>query len=273
LEIQTYIQLNLGVNFLKNDKMKLPTFGKNAIQSYIDFETSTNKVRFGFEGVRLFVEVNEVKKYITGIADEILVDTIAESTTGAGITIDGSLIKDGVLSKKTPLITTPVGTVTVTEYGDGVNMTTILTLTEFVIGAIPAAAAALAIGNIVGSLPASPGVHIEDVFAFSLSLKLPGAAVNADLGLGSVIGSGANATLQAVGATSEDRLTGQTVPTAAAGGTVTKALVRAASGGISLNIAANVKNIFLNAAGTWAIVNEGNLTANGTIVIKWTKIA
>jgi len=170
-----------------------------------------------------------------------------------------------------PLVTTPVSTVTVEEYGDGKDMTTILTLTDFIVGHIPAAAAALSIGNIVATFPT--GVHIEDTLFQSLSLKLPGTVVNADLGLGSVIGSGTNAVLSAVGTTSEDRLTGQTVPTAPTGGTATVALVRANVAGISLNVAASVKNIFLNAAGTWNVDNHANLTATGTIIIKWNKIA
>ena len=170
-----------------------------------------------------------------------------------------------------PLVTTPVSTVVVTEYGDGKDMTTILTLTDFIVGALAGTAAALAMGNIVAAFPT--GAHIEDTFFQSLSLKCAGTAVNSDTGLGSVTGSGVQSVLSGVGATSEDRLTGQTVPTAAAGGAVTVALVRAAVAGISLNVAASIKNVFLNSAGTWNANNTGNLTATGTIVIKWNKIA
>jgi len=170
-----------------------------------------------------------------------------------------------------PLITTPVTTVTIVEYGDGKDMTTTLTLTDFVVGALAGAAAALAIGNIVAAFPA--GNHIEDIFFQSLSLKCAGTAVNSDTGLGSVVASGTQSVLSGVGATSEDRLTGQTIPTAVGGGAVTVALVRANVAGISLNVAANIKNVFLNSAGTWNVNNTGNLTATGTLVIKWNKIA
>jgi hypothetical protein len=170
-----------------------------------------------------------------------------------------------------PLVTTPVGTVIVQEYGDGKDMTTILTLTDFIVGALAGTAAALAMGNIVAAFPA--GVHIEDTFFQSLSLKCAGNAVNTDTGLGSVVGSGVQNLLSGVGTTSEDRLTGQTIPTAATGGAVTVALLRGNVAGISLNVTASIKNLFLNSAGTWNVNNTGNLTATGTIVIKWNKIA
>lgn len=171
------------------------------------------------------------------------------------------------------LMTTPVGTVVINEYGDGRDITTVLTLTDFIVGALAGAGAALGIGNIVAAFPA--GAHVENWYYQSLSLKAVGTAVNTDTGLGSVIASGAVSVLSGTG-TFEDRLTGQTVPTAAGGGAVTTALLNPTAGvqtGIALNVAASVKNVFLNAAGTWNANNTGNLTATGTIVIKWTKAA
>ncbi len=171
------------------------------------------------------------------------------------------------------LMTTPVGTVVINEYGDGRDITTVLTLTNFIVGALAGAGAALGIGNIVAAFPA--GAHVENWYYQSLSLKAAGTAVNTDTGLGSVIASGAVSVLSGTG-TFEDRLTGQTVPTAAGGGAVTTALLNPTAGvqtGIALNVAASVKNVFLNAAGTWNANNTGNLTATGTIVLKWTKAA
>jgi len=166
---------------------------------------------------------------------------------------------------------TPVGTVTIKNYGDGKNITTVLTLTDFIVGALAGAGADLGVGNIVFAYPA--GQHFELVSSFSsLSLKCAGTPVAADLGLGSVIASGAVSTLNGTG-TFEDRLTGQTANTAVGGGTAINALKAATAGigtGISLNVAASVKNVFLNAAGTWNADNTGNLTASGTITLKWT---
>jgi hypothetical protein len=43
--------------------------------------------------------------------------------------------------------------------------------------------------------------------------------------------------------------------------------------GIALNVTGSVKDVFLNSAGTWNANNTGNLTATGTVVLKWTKLA
>ncbi len=207
------------------------------------------------------------------IADETTkaLDHITEKTSGHGVSIDGSLLKDGTLTKVTPHITTPVATVVVKEYGDGKNMVTELTLDGFIVGAIPAEAAALGVGNIVAAFPDAPSFHIEDVYYQELQLQLPGTPVNADLGLGSVIASGAVSVLSGT-TTFEDRVTGQTNPTAAVYGSSVKTMVRMAATGISVNLNNSVKNIFLNAAGTWNVNNAGNLLAKGKILIKWTKM-
>lgn len=171
------------------------------------------------------------------------------------------------------LTTTPVSTVTIAEYGDGRDITTVLTLTDFVVGALAGAGAALGLGNIVAAFPA--GAHVENWYYFSLSMKCAGTAVNTDTGLGSVIASGAIATLDGT-ATFENRLTGQTAATSSTGGTAAVALLNTTAGvqtGIALNVAASVKNVFLNSAGTWNVNNSGSLTASGTIVLKWTKAA
>lgn len=171
------------------------------------------------------------------------------------------------------LMTTPVSTVTVAESGDGRNITTVLTLTDFIVGALAGAGAALGLGNIVAAFPA--GQHLELVYSFSsLSLKAVGTPVTCKTGLGSVIASGAVSVLSGT-ATFQDRLTAQDIATAPAGGTAVSALKGATAGigtGIALNVAASVKNVFLNAAGTWNANNTGNLTASGTIVLKWTKM-
>lgn len=170
------------------------------------------------------------------------------------------------------LMTTPVSTVTIAEYGDGRDITSVLTLTDFIVGALAGAGAALGVGNIVAAFPA--GAHLELVYYQNLSLKAAGTAVNTDTGLGSVIASGAVSVLSGT-ATFEDRLTGQTIATAAGGGTAAAALLGATAGigtGIALNGASAVKNVFLNSAGTWNANNTGNLTATGTIVFKWTKM-
>lgn len=173
--------------------------------------------------------------------------------------------------QKTALGSTPVGTVTFNEYSTGKDVVTRLTLTNFVVGALAGAGAALGVGNIVYSFPA--GQHLELVYGFSsLSLTAAGTAVVAQTGLGSVIASGAVSVLSGT-ATFQNRATAQAITTDPAGGTAVSALVAATAGigtGISLNVAASVKDVFLNAAGTWNSNNTGSLLANGVITLKWT---
>lgn len=195
----------------------------------------------------------------------------SDGTTGT-LTVD-AVVTDSVKAK-TAIGTTPVATVSIVEYSTGKDVVTVLTLTDFVVGALAGAAAALGVGNIVYAYPA--GQHLELVSSFSsLSLKCAGTATATATGLGSVIASGAVSVLSGTG-TFEDRIVGQTINTSATGGTAVSALLAATAGigtGISLNVAGSVKNVFLNSAGTWHANNTGNLTASGTIVLKWTKMS
>lgn len=229
--------------------MKDPKFGSNRLQSFIDFFLGGRIRRFGIEDDSFFSEADGTKTNLFNKIGQFHVP----------------------VQQVTPLITTTVSTVSVAEYGDGRNFTTVLTLTDFIAGHIPAAAANLVIGAVVAAFPA--GAHIEDSYYQNLSLKLPGAVVNADVGLGSVVGEGVHAALSDADSGAEDRLTGQTISTAPTGGAATAALVKSVLTGISVNVAASVKNIFLNIAGTWNVNNHSDLTVTGTIVIKWTKMS
>lgn len=186
-----------------------------------------------------------------------------------------ALVSNYVRSK-TPLGSTPVTTVTFNEYTDGANVVTVCTLTNFIVGALAGAAAALGMGNIIYTFPTGD-MHTEVSYSFeSLVLTAAGTAVNADVGLGSVIASGAVSVLSGT-ATFEDRLTGQTIGTAASGGTAVSAgpicATAGALTGIALNGTGAVKNVFLNAAGTWNANNTSNLTASGKIYIQWARMS
>lgn len=200
------------------------------------------------------------------------------SATQTGVSQDGTLvsvfdsegIKPDSVQLRTPL-GTPSANTTVKEFGDGKNVTTVITLTDFVIGALAGVGADLGIGSVVYEFPA--GQHFELVYSLAdIVLTAAGTAVNTDTGLGSVVASGAVFVLGGTG-TFEDRLTGQTIATGPLGGAAVSALTAATAGigtGISLNTSASVKGVFLNSAGTWNADNTGNLTASGTIVTKWT---
>lgn len=169
-----------------------------------------------------------------------------------------------------------ISTITTTEFSTGADVVTVLTLNNFVVGALAGAGAALGMGNIVYTFPTGD-MHAEVCYSFeNLVLTCPGTAVNADVGLGSVVASGAVNVLSGT-STFEDRLTGQTIGTAASGGTAVSAGPIGATAGILTGIALNgtsaVKNVFLNAAGTWNANNTSSLLASGRIYIKWTRMS
>ena len=196
-----------------------------------------------------------------------------ESDTGNQKIGDGITPYASLAYAPAKLGSSPVSTVAVQEYGTAKNRTTVLTLTNFIIGAVPGAGA-LAIGNIVYAFPA--GQHFEQFYSFSaLAHTIPGTAVSVNTALGSVIASGAVATLAGT-ATFMDRLTQQAITTAAGGGAAVSAQTMATAGfgtGIANNVAASVKNVFLNGAGTWNANNAGNLLANGVIILQWVKMS
>jgi hypothetical protein len=169
---------------------------------------------------------------------------------------------------KTPIGSMPAGlsTITCVEYSTGRDIVVYLTLNNFVVGALAGAAAALAMGNIIYTLPA--GAQFTTVAYKNISLTAVGTAVAVDLGIGSIVGTGAQSVLSGVGATAEDYLTGVATTTGASGGTAVAQMV-AVTATIATNVAASVKDIFLNGAATWNANNTGNLTATGNISFKY----
>jgi hypothetical protein len=164
-----------------------------------------------------------------------------------------------------------VGTgVTAKEYGDGTIHRTVLTLTAVSLGA-PTAGGNSAHGALIYTFPA--GTHLHSVTGMSVGLTVGTVTTDTpDVGIGSVIGSGAQALLSGVGATSEDYITGQTAADCAATPTVVEPIgaVAGIHTGISLNGAAAAKTVHLNAADGWAAGVTGNLTADGEVTLVWT---
>jgi len=103
--------------------MKNPKFGKNAIQSYIEFDIPEGVVRFGEEDKKTFIEINEVKTYLTDASGNVIA-TIGEAAAGAGVTIEGiQFIDDGIsptanVVQKTVLTTLTAAQIVGTSAGD-----------------------------------------------------------------------------------------------------------------------------------------------------------
>jgi hypothetical protein len=182
-------------------------------------------------------------------------------------TINGAKTFSSALKTSAGVGTVGAGTVTAAEYGSGKEHLTILTLTNFVVGT-PAGGAAEVIGNKIYSFPA--GYHLHSHIYSNVGFTIAGTGQTPVWGIGSVVGSGAFAVLNGT-ATFMDYITEQTAGDTA--GTADPTFLPATAGlmtGISLNKAGDVKDVFLNAAETWAADNNAVLYANGTITIKWT---
>ncbi len=198
---------------------------------------------------------------------------VSNGAAGLNLVVDATGVSTNSVKAQTAIGTTPVGTVTIVEYSTGRDVLVELTLTNFIVGALAGAAAALGVGNIVYTVPA--GQHLELVYSLSsIVLTCVGTAVSTDTGLGSVIATGAVSVLDGT-ATFEDRLTGITITTAAAGGAAASSIAGATAGigtGIAVNGTGAIKNVFLNSAGTWNANNTGNLTASGKIYMKYSRV-
>jgi hypothetical protein len=156
--------------------------------------------------------------------------------------------------------------VTAVEYGTARSHVTVLTVSS-TLGAI-AGGANLALGKLVYTLPA--GAQIVKAAYMSMALDEVDGNITADtpdVGLGSVIASGAVALLGGT-ATFEDMITGQTA--ADCNGTAT---VKTIAGQIFVTEAAGAKTVHFNVADGWAAGGETACPIAGTIVIEWVAMA
>ncbi len=164
------------------------------------------------------------------------------------------------------------GTVTAIEYGDGYNHITVLTLTGIELGE-PDAGNALAFGDTLYTFP--EGIQVVEWFMQNVALTAVGETGDTpELGIGSIVATGAQATLGAAGATMEDYSVGAAVDSC--GGT-SEAVgpIGATAGiftGIALNDTSKVKSVCLNVADTWHASVTDSLIASGTVSFKWTTL-
>jgi hypothetical protein len=197
------------------------------------------------------------------------------SATQFGASVGGALVavvdNEGISPDSVRLRVaagTPGTNVTAKHYGDGKDVTTVLTLTAV---AFPIAGAANeAIGKLIYTFPA--GAHIHYASYGSLALTGGGVvdAATPDVGIGSVIATGAVDVLGGT-ATFEDYVTGQTWAATCNGTVQTMGPLCATAGalaGISLNKTTDAKTVHLNMAAAWAGADTVSVT--GTVTIRWT---
>lgn len=157
--------------------------------------------------------------------------------------------------------------VTAVEEQSGQQQVTKLTFTDLAVAAI-AAAAAEAVGKLLYTLPA--GAILVRAAYMDAGLEGTDALIDADtpdIGLGTLIGSGAVATLDLVGAAAENVLTGQL----AANCTGTRTVKGVTDQGLTI-APGDSHAVYLNVADTWAGADAG-LKATGTIILEWVNLS
>lgn len=254
----------------ENERLRLRVTVDNSGTATYSF-SDEDKVLFDYyDGVSrdLFYQVAE-----SGVTFQKDVTFAADASITGDLTVTGTSTLTGAqTSTATPVTTANVGTantgVTAVEYGDGVDHTTVLTVS--VTDAVDIADnAALADGYLLYTFPAGLIVVEQAYMTMALSVASTEAQADTpDVGLGTVIASGAVATLDGTG-TFEDLLTGQTA--ADSNGTATVALANPTAGVPFLIPAASAHTVHFNIADTWADDTGGDLTGDiaGTVVLKW----
>lgn len=168
----------------------------------------------------------------------------------------------GVQPELRTLLTQNVGVAansTVEEYGNGYQHVTKITITSFTQAVT---AAALGFGKKIYDFPQGI-IRFKKVFA-AITIAAPASTTTGEIGLGTVVASGAIATLGGT-ATFENILDGT-------------ANTETSSAGALTNIVANCEtdnpdgtttalDLYLNIAGTWEA--SENLTISGTVTLFW----
>ena len=155
----------------------------------------------------------------------------------------------------------------VKEYGDGFNHVTVLTCTALSFASEPDNET-LAVGDLIYTLPA--GAKIFDSSYMNLSLNQAGDVKtdNFEIGLGTVIATGAVSVLSGT-ATFEDLITGQ-VQTATQDGTTFDVIASLPSVGAPLFFAsADARTVHVNVAAVWSDIDTSVLTYSGVVVLIW----
>jgi hypothetical protein len=201
----------------------------------------------------------------------LVVDANKDLATLRHLTTSGNLLTSGNVGTVTTAATT-----TAVEHGDGIEHLTVLTMTNFAVGT-SGDNAALAIGAKFYTWPTGVNILVESTtISGGITAAISVTTDTPEVGIGTVIASGANATLTT--GTWENLVdggaSGSSVDAAAVApdvaGTVfhkknltTVTPIIKATGGAA-------RDLFLNAAVTWSDVTAaGAVTFTGTITIKW----
>lgn len=147
---------------------------------------------------------------------------------------------------------------------DGINFKSIISIKEF--SKAISSDAALGFGQKILDFPTGV-IKIEDAL-LSLNLSTPTglSATAGEIGLGTVVASGAVAVLSGT-STFEDVLTGKTISNLVAGTPATET-TSAATGAI-FDGSSTAKDLYVNIASTWDQTAAESITISGTATVFW----
>lgn len=214
---------------------------------------------------RLTVKVDTSGTAVTTLSDEDEIHNVVVDLNGDPIY---TIRESGMLIHKRPQHDLSVGTpgtgVTAVDYSaDGINFTTILTLTN--IAVTTGDATSLADGALIYTMPA--GDIAIKAAAMSVGVTLTTGTPTTDdplVGIGSVIGSGAIATFTT--ATMDDIIQG-----IASVNMVGTAVVKSEQLAMTM-LAAGAHTVHVNIADAYADVTDTAATISGTVVLSWSKL-
>ncbi len=151
-----------------------------------------------------------------------------------------------------------------TEFGTGVQHRTILTKDSPIVQAVVTGPTSLSFGSKIYDFPLGQIKCTGGTITFTIAA--PTITITPEVGIGTIIGTGANATLAAVGATAEDVLDGTATSAITTAGTKEEYAFAAEAGMLDGTVTA--KDIFLNCAGAWT-VSENVTISSITIDLTW----
>lgn len=136
--------------------MKNPKFGKNKIHSFIDFETTFGKVRFGVQGKQLFVELNESIVLLTETDGKLSGSIVKDPLKANTATTDG--LTTGQLTGAKQFVVVTSGNanhiISLPKAADipiGTKIKGMVNATGFELRAHPSDVSSVAINNISGA--------------------------------------------------------------------------------------------------------------------------
>jgi len=193
---------------------------------------------------------------------------------------DSQFTVDRLLASSDTCGTVGASTVKAIEYGHGADHLTVLTLTNFAVGT-SGDNASLGFGALLYTFPA--GIILVErsgLIACGVTAAISVTTDTPEIGLGTVVATGAIATLGAGSATMEDISEGGDTTNIApdVNGTATinsTKIPTNATGddGPKIIAAASAHTVYLNIADGWADVTAaGAVTVSGTIFLKWQKL-